>query len=166
MVGLVMYFKDYLFYKFGYTKALFSPFKPFRLEWYFGEVAIGTPYFLPRKWVKTEKGQKGVPKKIGFDIVGLGWKTKWHEKDFRFEWSPLISFVFFGYQIAVTVRIPEDNDYQYWEAWLYYELITDKKKSKSERIKECKEKFPLTYTSGDGIQTNYYEKILKTKYLN
>ena len=37
-----------------------------------------------------------VPRKIGFDFVGLGWKTKWSSKDIRFEWSPLISFVFFG----------------------------------------------------------------------
>ena len=154
----------YLFYKFGYLKALFSPFKPFGLKWYFGKVAIGTPYFLPRKWVKSENGQISVPKKVGFDVVGLGWKIKWSDDDFRFEWAPLISFVFFGYQIAVMVEAPEE--YQYWEAWLYYELRTYKSKSQSERIKECKEKFPLTYTSGDGTQTNYYEKILKTKYLN
>ena len=37
---------------FTFLKALNSPFKPFRLIWYCGKVAIGTPYFFPRKWVK------------------------------------------------------------------------------------------------------------------
>ena len=155
----------YLFHKLRYLKVLFSPFKPFWLKWYFGEVAIGTPYFLPRKWVKSENGEVAVPKKVGFDIVGLGWKIKWGDDDFRFEWSPVISFVFFGYQIAVTVYAPDEYDYQYWEAWLYYELRTDRSKSKSERIKQCREKFPLTYSSMDGTKTDYYTRILKPKYL-
>jgi len=33
-----------------------SPFKAFKLKFYMGKVAVGVPYFLPRKWVKfTEK---------------------------------------------------------------------------------------------------------------
>jgi hypothetical protein len=35
-----------------FLKAFNSPFKRPKLEWYFGEVALGTPIFLPRKWVK------------------------------------------------------------------------------------------------------------------
>jgi hypothetical protein len=127
---------------FQWMKVYFSPSKPPVPKIYVGKTAIGTPYFLPRKWVKgTHKlideavlqqieriksfnknnpeykrreqsydelyEQKktysfAVPKKIGFDFVDLGWKTKWEPDDYRFEWCPVWSFVFFGYQIAIT----------------------------------------------------------------
>jgi len=106
-----------------------------------------------------------VPKKIGFDFVGLGYKTKWSETDYRFEWSPIFSFVFFGYQIAVTIVAPEAD--HYWEAWLYYELNTDKTKSKKERIEQCKKEFSLNctvYSQGIETKVNYYDTVLKTKY--
>jgi len=106
-----------------------------------------------------------VPKKIGFDFVSLGFKTKWTSTDYRFEWSPLISFVFFKWQIAMIV-IPEEQDH-YWEAWLYYENDTDKTKSPRERIEQCKEEFPLTYITSNGKEKktiNYYDVILKDKY--
>jgi hypothetical protein len=102
-------------------KYLFSPFVRPKLKFYIGKVAIGTPYFLPRKVVNG----KFVNKKIVFDFVGLGWKTKWSDTDFRFEWSPVASFVFFKWQIAVMV-IPENQNH-YWEAWLYYFKKTDKR---------------------------------------
>ena len=201
--------------KFTFLKALNSPFKPFKLKWYCGKVAIGTPYFFPRKWVKAtpERAMKAaldrieeikqynernakygnpreippfekiyeeklrcefpVPKKIGFDFVSLGWKTKWRATDYRFEWAPLFSFVFFKWQIAVMFIAPEQD--HYWEAWLYYYYNTDKTKSKAERIKQCREEFPMLWTvyhknpkTGDntGKETiDYYTKILKKKYL-
>ena len=107
-----------------------------------------------------------VPKKIGFDFVGLGWKTKWSDTDYRFEWAPLLSFVFFGYQIAVMVIAPEQH--HYWEAWLYYERDTDKTKSKKERIEQCKKEFSLNCTvRSQGVETkvNYYDTVLKAKYI-
>lgn len=158
-----------------FIKALWSPFKPFKLKWYIGKTAIGTPYFFPRKWIpnKEKPGNLiAVPRKIGFDYCGLGWKTKWEATDYRFEWSPTLSFVFFKYQIAVTV-VAEHPD-EYWTAWLYYERNTDKTKSKKERIKQCKKDFPLTYKiyyknpdNGENISEetkDYYNSILKTKY--
>jgi len=36
----------------GYLGVLNSPFVGLELKWYFGEIKHGTPYFLPRKWVK------------------------------------------------------------------------------------------------------------------
>ena len=187
-------------------KALFSPFKPFRLKFYTGRVVIGTPHFLPRKWVKLTKEEamerakaefkkfeelraknpeskvkpssleelymhslnyrKTVPKKIGFDFVGLGWKTKWSETDLRFEWAPLVSFVFFKWQIAAIVRAPEEH--HYWEAWLYYEIHTDPKLSKKERVAQCRNDFPQTwksYKNGEEEVIDYYERILRKKYL-
>ncbi len=155
--------------RFEYIKAFNSPLKRPKLKWYFGEIAIGTPYFFPRRWVDNPDKpgyRKAVPKKIGFDFVSLGWKTKWTDTDYRFEWSPLISFVFFKWQIAVMI-IPEEQNH-YWEAWLYYNNNTDKEKSQRERIQQCKEGFPLDYTVSDGktkTKVNYYNKILKEKYL-
>lgn len=181
-----------------------SPFKPFKLKLYMGKVAVGVPYFLPRKWVKfTEKDiqdaiarhkanknyvqnlddklyemykgyQKPVTLKFGFNSCGLGWKTKWDSQDIRFEWSPVFSFVFFGYQIAITV-IHEHPDH-YWPAWLFYHLHTYKILSKEERLISCMYHFPLIYKSWtkDPVtgnttketRINYYKHIVKKKYLH
>jgi len=189
----------YFFNRFRFLKALNSPFKPFKLKWYFGKVAIGTPYFLPRKWVNlTEKEieekaiiqynkikeefkekvtlehyiqqykgtQKAIPKLFGFDFVELGWKTKWTNTDYRFEWSPLVSFVFFKWQIAIIFKAPEES--HYWESWLYYEYNTDKSKSKRERIIQCQKEFGqnwISWKNGVETKTNYYQFIIKEKYL-
>ena len=110
---------------------------------------------------------KAVPRKIGFDFCSMGWKTKWEETDYRFEWSPVLSFVFFGYQIAVTAVV--DNPDAYWTAWLYYEKDTDKTKSKRERIEQCKKEFLITSTiyekDKEPVTVNYYETVLRKKYL-
>jgi hypothetical protein len=191
--------------RFTFLKAFNSPFKRPKLKWYIGKIAVGTPYFYPRRWVKAtpelakeatieeiERFRKwnrknpdhkrkippfneiykskmrhtyAKPKRFGFDFVSLGWKTKWTDTDFRFEWAPLISFVFFKWQIVLFFTAPEPD--RYWEAWLYYELCTDKSKSKKERIEQCKKGFPLNYTVSDGKtkeSVNYYDKILKPKY--
>jgi hypothetical protein len=153
--------------KLAFLKAFNSPFKRPKLKWYCGKTQIGTPYFLPRKWVKDPDKPgylKFVPKKIGFDFVGLGYKTKWTDTDYRFEWAPLLSFVFFGYQIAVMVIAPEQH--HYWEAWLYYEKNTDKTKPASERIQICRNDFSLIYDVSDKDgkrKVDYYNTILKNK---
>lgn len=160
---------NYFFRKFRFLKALNSPFKPFKLKWYIGKVAIGTPYFFPRKWIKNKDKPgylKSVPKKIGFDFVELGWKTKWTDTDYRFEWSPLISFVFFKWQIAVIFQAPEKSNY--WESWLYYEYNTDKSKAQKERIEQCQREFKqnwISWKEDKEIKINYYKFILKEKYL-
>lgn len=110
--------------------------------------------------------KKAIPKKIGFSYCGLGYKTKWSSTDYRYEYSPVFSFVFFGYQIALMIR--NENPDNYWTSWLYYEYNTDKTKSKAERIKQCREEFPQIWTrySGDKKETiDYYNLILKKKYL-
>jgi hypothetical protein len=108
-----------------------------------------------------------VPLKVGFSYCGLGWKTKWTSEDFRHEWNPILSFVFFGYQIALTFYSPYHS--HYWEPWLYYEYATDKTKSKRERIEQCRKEAPQTWTSSrhdeEPVTTDYYTKILKPKYL-
>lgn len=154
--------------KFSFLKVYFSPFKPLKLKWYVGRKAVGLPYFLPRKWVKTKEGsQVAVPKKIGFDFLSLGWKTKWSSDDYRFEWAPIWSFVFFKWQIALIFKAVEPD--HYWESWLYYELSTDKSLSKRERIEQCRKDNPQIWTRyKDGVEekVDYYERILRKKYLN
>lgn len=188
----------YFLKQFIFLKALNSPFKPFKLKWYIGKIAIGTPYFFPRKWVdltekeietkaqerydKLDEGlktkvtlkhyknlykreQKCVPKLIGFDFVGLGWKTKWSNTDYRFEHSPLISFVFFKWQIAIIFDAPDPD--HYWTSWLYYEYNTDKSKSQKERIEQCQDEFLqnwIVWKDGKREKINYYKFILKEKY--
>ena len=186
----------YLIRRFEWLKVLNSPFKPFKVKFYIGKLAIGTPYFFPRKWVRytdqdaikaavehkanknkvqvTDKQlfemyknySKAVPIKVGFDWCSLGYKTKWTNTDFRYEWGPVFTFVFFGYQIAMMVGQKDVS--HYWEAWLYYEYATDKTKSKRERVEQCRAEFNQTWTrSKDGKDEviDYYERILKSKYL-
>lgn len=185
----------YTLERFRWIKALFSPFTPFKVKWYIGKTQVGVPYFYPRKFVKyneqdiqtaiekhkanknlvlvTDKQlydmyknyTKSVPLKVGFNMCGLGWKTKWDEYDFRHEWNPVISFVFFGYQIAVTFYHPHHS--HYWESWLCYEYRSDKNKPNRKRIGYCRRKCPQKWSSGKGdnkVITDYWDLILKPKY--
>ena len=187
-----------------YYKALFSPFKPLTLKVYAGKIAVGMPYFFPRKlvplsetevdeWADKEvvqliangqsydyttilqnarRQRKFVNRRFGFDYIGLGYKTKWSNTDYRFEWSPRLSFVCFGYQIVFTVvpKIPKNIsiDY-YWESWLYYNYNTDATKTPKERIAETRKERPGMITSyrKDEGKTTYciWDSILKSRYL-
>ena len=173
-----------------------SPFKTLKLKWYFGKVAKPVPYFLPRKWVKYtyedalnkakeflkkhpqsselvpfdklvdsyKNYSKAIPRKIGFDFVELGWKTKYDS--YRFEFSPIWSFVCFGYQIAVTFVAPHLD--HYWESFLAYSKETDKSLSWEARVKDCRKRFPQTWTQHSGeekITTDYWDLILRDNYL-
>ena len=159
----------YFIRKFEFLKVYNSPFKPLSMRWYFGKTAVGTPYFFPRTWVKDKNKpgyQTAIPKKIGFDFVALGWKTKWTYTDYRFEWDPVWSFVFFGYQIAVTFNAPKAI--HYWECWLHYTKQTDKTKSTKERIAQAREEFPCVWTrsvNGEVHDVCYWDSILKDKWL-
>lgn len=107
-----------------------------------------------------------VPLKVGFSYCSLGYKTKWSDTDYRHEWNPVLSFVFFGYQIALTFYSPHHD--HYWTSWLYYKNHTDKTKSKRERIEQCKKEFGQKWVrSKDGKDevVDYYDSILKRKYI-
>lgn len=117
-------------------------------------------------WERYMGYSKCVPKKIGWDFVNLGWKTKWEDDDFRHEWSPMWSFVFFKWQICLFFIVPEPH--HYWPSWLYYELRTDKRKSQKERIQQCREGFPniwKRWTDGKEELIDYYKVILREKFL-
>lgn len=146
---------------FDWLSVYWSPFVKPKVQLYIGKIAIGTPIFYPRRKVK---GGKFVKKRIGFDFVGLGWKTKWTSTDFRFEWNPVWSFVFFKWQLALTFVPVEYSNY--WEAWLYYHYETTG--TMRERVEACKRDFPqlsTIYKQGEEpYSVNYYNIILKNKY--
>lgn len=119
-------------YHWSYLGVLNSPFVGLRLKWYFGKIQHGTPYFLPRKWVKCDINdaliawnkiredmksahdkEKWLNKYIGsytkpIPIKYFGWDSTtlgWKTKwdDYRFEWAPCYSLVIFGKQLFVCV---------------------------------------------------------------
>ena len=191
-------------YTFDWMRVYNSPFKPIIPKLYIGKVAIGTPYFFPRVWVKAtpklaleatlkhikntnEWNEKNpsyprrvktfsevydekmdasypVPKKIGFNFVPLGWKTKFDS--YRHEWNPIWSFVFFKWQIALIFS--PKHDMHYWECWLYYSRETKHvAKSTKGRLLVARKESPCIWTSTkDGVktETNYWDLILKDKY--
>ena len=162
----------YTLERFRWIKAMFSPFRPLTVKWYFGKTQVGVPYFYPRKLVKskTKPGYNEFkPLTVGFDWCSLGYKTKWTDTDYRYEWPPIFTFVFFGYQIAAIIGPKvKDATSHYWEAWLYYEYATDKTKSKRKRIRQCRKRFPQTWrvsSQGKEEVIDYYQRILKSKYL-
>ena len=158
--------------KVKWINILNSPFVRPRVNIYIGKIAVGTPYFFPRRTVKDPDKPgylKFVPRRFGFDFVALGFKTKWTNTDYRFEWSPIWSFVFWKWQIAVTCTGPRgevgSND-AYWESWLYY--TNDTKGTTEERVAQCKKDYPkrsTIYRQGqEPREVDYYDSILKRKY--
>jgi hypothetical protein len=149
----------YFLSNFNWMRVYNSPFKLIIPKLYIGEIAIGTPYFFPRVWDKNGKSKL---KKIGFDFVSLGWKTKWDS--YRHEWNPIWSFVFFKWQIALIFS--PKHDMNYWECWLYYDRETIG--TTKERLEQAKKGSPCIWTStkdGVEIDTNYWDLVLKKKYL-
>lgn len=164
---------SFIHYYFYFLQILNSPFKPFKLKFYLGPTCYGVPYFLPRVWRKQSTKLDGqniepkiyaVEKVIGFDFVPLGWKTKWHDSDFRFEYNPGISFVFLKWQFYIKIIPPFDEDH-YWTNWLYYNRCTNKEDSKMTRLLQCLKYNPCEWTI-DNVPVNSYKHILKKKYLN
>ena len=141
-------------------KLINSPFEFPKIKFYLGKVKYGTPFMLPRK--RTDKGYK--PKKVGYNIVRLGWKYKFDS--IRFEWNPMFSFVFFGLQFCVFIA--PKNDRSYWESWIYYNEHTDKNKPTLERLKQCIEEAPQRWTryhNGEKSSIDYYKVNLKNKWI-
>ena len=134
-------------YKLGWMGILFSPFIFPKIRVYIGKVRIGTPYMLPRVWkLNKETGfYNSRPRKFGIDLVPLGYKTKWSSTDFRCEWNPVWSFVFFKWQIALTFEL----DHRIWECYLTYRHFRtlNPENSKEYCIKLAREANPQVWTS-------------------
>lgn len=85
-------------YNWSFLKVLNSPLKRLGLRWYFGEIKMGTPYFLPRKWVKvTEEDCKELLEKHMAMAEKQNWKfsqgKKW--EDYKNSQKP-IPIKYFG----------------------------------------------------------------------
>lgn len=152
-----------LLYKLRWLKILNSPFKVPSAWLYFGKIKHGTPYFLPRKWINMsdKRGyQKAIPLKLGIQIIGLGWKTKFDK--YRHEWNPMISAVGFNRQFCIWFGLKETmSNMCYWEAWLTYFYDTDKSNGRKERLSELREKYSANWGNKDKGYTDYYPIILK-----
>lgn len=178
MKKLIKKWISYFRYNFSFLLILFSPFKGLKLKFYFGEIAIGTPYFLPRKWIKVNKKdceellakdlernsriegrtwefykkyKKPVPVKwFHWHFTTLGWKTKFDE--FRHEWNPMISIVILKKQFVIFILPNVDNNRHdtYWEAWLNYHYTTDNKLSMSKRLIQLFNNYSCTWLRWSG----------------
>ena len=161
-------------YNYDWLRVINSPFV--KLQWkfkWFKKPTMGTPYFLPRKWVESKEKpgyMEPMPiKYFGVNYWSLGWKTKWSAKDVRFEWGPGLSIVLFGTQLVIYPTPDCDNNTldHFWEAWIVYNKLTNRSKSIEDRIMDCINLYPdkwIKYDNNKEIQINYWKYILKDKY--
>lgn len=136
----------------NFLKVYTTPLQRPKITFYVGRRRIGMPYFVPKKL-------------IGFTRCRLGYKTKWTSDDYRFEWNPGFSFVFFDFQIAVsfTHKFPA----QYWEGFLYYHFETEG--DTEERLRWAISGFPMIHSASDGENryiVTYWDKIVRKKYVD
>lgn len=151
-----------------FLKIYLSPFRGIKPKFYFGEIKIANPYFMPRRYNKKEKKYESITN-FGIDYNTLGWKTKFNY--IRFEYNPSYSLVIFNKQFNITFVPNYKNGYAdpMWEAWLYYYYRTDKSLSTKERLYQLFEQYNCTYSWSSNGETNKvdnYLYILKEKHLN
>lgn len=136
----------------NFLKVYMTPLQRPKIKLYIGRRRVGTPIFYPRK-------------RIAFKKWDLGYKTKWTSDDYRFEWNPGFSFVFFDFQIAVAFT--HDHPSHYWEGFLYYYFDTEG--TVEDRLKWAIDGFPMIYkVSGkDGRKVfTYWDKIVRKRYVD
>lgn len=140
---------------YDWLRIIGSPFKFPRPIFYFGKIRVGTPYFLPRYWRKDRYKRAWWFK---LDVVGLGYKTKYTEFNYRHEWDPVLSLVLFGMQFAVTFYLHTCI----WESWLIYDRCTEG--VVENRLRKCRKINPNAWVDGKGVKTDYFLKGLKKKW--
>lgn len=162
---------------FDFLKIYFSPFKRPKIDFYIGEVAIGTPYFYPRNWVKftkkdaLEKAMKDCqnknliyygknPLEIADQFLGY---TKPVPKKIGFDFVPLRVktkwsdtdyryescpiWSFVFFRWQIALLFGHKYVDHYYTCWLIYDRHTDKTKNIEDRIKQAKKIFPCIWTS-------------------
>jgi hypothetical protein len=151
-----------------FLKMFFSPFLGLKLVFYFGDIKIGHPYFMPRKFNMKEKKYESITR-FGFAYNTLGWKTKFSM--LRYEYEPSYSIILFGKQFNIKF-VPNNKKGGFgesmWEAWLYYYYRTDRKLSTNERLYQLFNQYSCTYSynlKGVTNQVNNYYYILKKKHI-
>lgn len=128
--------------------------------------AVSAEKAIFHKPEEFKKYKKFVPRKFGWDITALGWKTKFDQ--YRFEWAPSFSFVAFNRQLFIYANI-SDNEWidHYWEYWLEYDRNTNTKDNKKKRLLSLLDRSGtyINYYSKQGKRKVYpFEYILKNKY--
>lgn len=182
-------------YKFRFLKVIFSPLKPLTTIWYFGEIKHGTPYFLPRKWVKLSKEDcekslqkdlelankfnkpfnrtweyyKNYKKPIPIKYFGFNFVSLgWKTKydEYRFEWNPCISLVIFGKQLFVAI-VPKIGNRYYDSYWEAWLNYEYRTNKKLSRKERVLQLFEKYSCTwiGSDGKLDHYEFILKEKYL-
>lgn len=175
------YSKLYWFFKgFEWMSVYFSPFKPIIPRLYIGKVAIGTPYFLPRKWVKytykdalnkAEEFLKKHPQSselVPFDKLVDSYKNYskavplkigfsfcglgWKTKwrSDDFRHESNPVWSFVLLGYQIALIFAPENDCHYWESFLAYSKETDKSLSWKERIDDCRERYPQLWSQYSG----------------
>jgi len=104
-------------YNLSFLKVLNSPFRGLKLKWYFGEIKHGTPYFLPRKWIKCnlEDGLKA------WDKLGELSKNAYLKSQTQKEWikkyakthTKPIPIKYFGWQFTTLGWKTKWDDYRF-----------------------------------------------------
>ena len=64
---------------FEWMSAFTGPFKRPKLKWYFGEIALGVPYFYPRRWVKPTQQML-----IDSAIKDIAERKRWNEANEKY----------------------------------------------------------------------------------
>lgn len=104
-------------YKFKFLKVLNSPFVGLKLKWYFGKIQYGTPYFLPRKWVKCNMQDALVAwDKLSNTVKetyekGKG-KQKWLQ-DYIKSYTKPVPIKYFGFDFISLGWKPKWDDYRF-----------------------------------------------------
>ena len=102
-------------YNFFFLKVLNSPFKGLWLKWYFGEIKHGTPYFLPRKWIKVTK--EDCEKYLQDDLDRFkkhGWKIdEGRTWEFYKNHQKPIPIKYFGFDFTTLGWKTKWNDYRF-----------------------------------------------------
>lgn len=118
-------------YNWAYLGVLNSPFVGLRLKWYFGEIQHGTPYFLPRRWVKCdlEDATKAWHKlsaesKLAYSKK-IGGTNKWFS-DYIGSYTKPIPIKHFGYNSCTLGWKTKWNDYRFEWAPCYSLVIFGK----------------------------------------
>ena len=117
-------------YHWSYLGVLNSPFVGLKLKWYFGKIQHGTPYFLPRKWVKCdlEDGLKAWDKlgeRSQKAYLRSQTQQEWIEKYAKSYTKP-IPIKYFGYNSTTLGWKTKWDDYRFEWAPCYSLVIFGK----------------------------------------
>lgn len=160
-------------YKFKFLKILNSPFVGLKLKWYFGEIRYGTPYFLPRKWVKCNMQDALVAwDKLSNNVKetyerGKG-KQKWLQ-DYIKSYTKPVPIKYFGFDFTSLGWKPKWDEYRFeWNPLisivlfgkqLFIEIIPNTKGGEELLATDCYWEAWLTYENKTDKSKSVSERL-------